>query len=175
METVLAVLGVLAFTSCLTAMVVLRAVRGVRRRVRRLQERIGLAARAYARGASGEVAKLRQELDRALTGARRALGAARAVDAPVGDVPSLLARLELAARAVDGELRMLEAQPDGARVRTQLVGPRSRAQAVIDSAAALVDGLLDSAGHWSGDLAVLQAECAVESEALRAVRGASQR
>lgn len=167
METFLAVLGVLTFTSCLTAMLVVRAVRGVRRRVCALQERVGLTARAYAGGTSGEVARLRRELDRSVAGARRALAAARTVDAPVGDVPSLLARLELAARAVDGELRVLDAQPDRGLVGAQLVGPRSRAVAVIDSAASLVDGLLAATGHHADELAVLQAECAIEAGALR--------
>lgn len=170
METLLAVLGVLAFTSCLTGMLVVRVVRGVRRRVQLVRERLGLAARAYAGGVAGEVARLRREVDRSVTGARRALTAARAVDAPVGDVPSLLARLELAARAVDGELRMVEAQSDRARALAALAGPRSRALAVVESAASLVDGLLDAAGHRADDLAVLQAECAIEADALRAAR-----
>jgi hypothetical protein len=174
MDTLLAVLAVLAFTSCVTVMLVVRAVQAVRRRARELGERIGVTARAYAGGPAAEVARLRRELDRSVAGARRALHAARAVDAPVGDVPALLVRLELAARAVDGELRMLDGQRDPARVSAQLAGPRSRAQAVIESAAALVDGLLAAAGHSADDLAVLQAECAIEADALRAARRAGR-
>jgi hypothetical protein len=173
METLLAVLGVLAFTSCLTLMLAVRAARAVRRRVRVLGERLGMTARAYAGGPSGEVARLRREMDRSVAGARRALGAARAVDAPVGDVPALLARLELAARAVDAELRMLDAHQDHSRVAVQMAGPRSRAQAVTESAMTLVDGLLEAAGHGADDLAVLQAECAIEADALRAARRAA--
>jgi hypothetical protein len=173
METLLAVLGVLAFTSCVTVMLVVRAARAVRRRMVVVGERVGVTARAYAGGTSGEVARLRREMDRSVAGARRALGAARAVDAPVGDVPALLARLELAARGVDGELRMLDAQRDRVRVAAQISGPRSRALAVIESAATLVDGLLEAAGHRADDLALLQAECAIEADALRAARRAA--
>jgi hypothetical protein len=136
--------------------------------VQAVGERLRLTATTYAGGTNGEIATLRRDVERSVTGARRALRAARAVDAPVGDVPALLARLELAARAVDGELRMLEAQPDRSRVSAGLAGPRSRAHAVVDSAATLVDGLLEAAGYRDEDLAVLQAECAIEADALRA-------
>jgi hypothetical protein len=174
METLLAVLGVLAFTSCVSVMLVVRAFRAVRRRVLVVGERLGLTARAYAGGPTGEVARLRRELDRSLAGARRALAAARSLDAPVGDVPALLSRLELTARAVDGELRMLDAHQDRSRLLASLHGTRSRALAVIEAAAALVDGLLEAAGHGGDDLAVLQAECEIEAEALRAARRATQ-
>jgi hypothetical protein len=175
METLLAVLAVLAFTACLWVMLVVRLLRGARRRALVVRERMGLAARAHAGGPSGEVARLRRDMDRALTSARRALRAAREVDAPVGDVPPLLARLELTARSVDGELRVLDAQPDRTRLRVALPGPRSRALAVIDACASLVDGLLDAAGYRGADLAALQAECAIEAEALRAAAGLTPR
>jgi len=170
METLLAVVGVLAFTSCVTVALVVRAARGVRRRVLLARERLGLAARARTYGPAGELARLRRELERSVSGARSALAAARAVDAPVGDVPSLLSRLELVARSVDGELRMLDAQPDRSRVGAALAEPRSRALAVVDACANLVDGLLVAAGHRADELAVLQAQCAVEAVALRSAR-----
>src|SRR4051794_37678871 len=132
METLLALLAVLAFISCLVVSLAVRAERAVRRRVTAARERWALTARAHVGGPAGEVARLRRELARSLAGARRALAVARAVKAPVGDVPSLLARLELAAEDVDGELRMLEAQPDRARVAGRVEGPRSRALAVMD-------------------------------------------
>ena len=106
-------------------------------------------------------------MERSLGGARRALAAARAIQSPVGDVPSLLARLELAARAVDGELRVLEAQSDTARIGTQLAGPRSRAEVISSSAARLVDGLLQAAAHDAEELSLLQTACAIEADALR--------
>ena len=108
MEILLAVLAFLLATVLLVRV----AVRAARRRIRGLTDRARLTARAYGVGPAAEVARLRREMERSLGGARRALAAARAVHSPVGDVPSLLARLELAARAVDGELRVLEAQSE---------------------------------------------------------------
>ena len=92
----------------------------------------------------------------------------KTMHAPVGDVRSLLGRLELAARSVDGELKVLESQPDRSRVAAQLAGPRARAEVIISSAAQLVDGLLNAAGHDADELSLLQAACAIEADALRA-------
>jgi hypothetical protein len=143
------------------------ALRGLHRRVRAVGGRARLAARAYGVGPVSEVARLRREMGRSLAGARRALAAARAVHSPVGDAPSLLARLELAATSVDAELQMLEAQPDRLRIAARLPGPRSRAEAIRSSAAHLVEGLLAAASHDGDELSLLQAACAVEAEALR--------
>jgi hypothetical protein len=143
------------------------ALRGLHCRVRAVGGRARLAARAYGVGPVSEVARLRRQMSRSLAGARHALAAARAVHAPVGDVPSLLARLELAASGVDAELRMLEAQPDRLRIAAQLPGPRSRAEAISSSAAHLVEGLLAAAGHDADELSLLQAACGVEADALR--------
>jgi hypothetical protein len=175
MQTFLAVLATLAFCWCVVVVLVGRAVRALRRTAVGWRERAELTARSHGVGPVAEAARLRRELERSLGGARRALTAARAVDAPIGDVPSLLARLELAARSVDAELRLLEAQPDRDRVAAGLTGPRSRAQAILGSAADLVDGLLHAAGHEAAELAALQAACAIEAEALRsAARGAGR-
>jgi len=106
-------------------------------------------------------------MDRAVAGARRALTAATSVGAPTGDARSLLARLELAARSVDGELRVIEAHPDSARAGPAVVGPRERAGLVRTAAAELVDGLVDAAGHDADDLALLHTTCVIEAEALR--------
>jgi hypothetical protein len=168
-ETFLAVLASLAVSSLCFFVLVRRAVRAARRRIRRLTDRVRLAARAHGVGPGAEVAWQRREMERSLDGARRALAAAREVNSPVGDVPSLLARLELAARAVDGELKVLEAQSDAARIARQLAGPGSRAEVISSSAAALVDGLLQAAAYDAEELALLQTACAIEADALRAV------
>jgi hypothetical protein len=167
MVVLLAVLATLALCFCASVLVVRITVRALRRRLDRLRDRALLVARAHGTGPTAEVARLRRELDRALGAARRALAAAVAVDAPVGDVRSLLARLELAARSVDAELRVLEAQPDRTRVPAGLAGPRARADVVIASAAALVDGLLAATGHRDDELSLLHATCVIEAEALR--------
>ncbi|MGZ4591718.1 MAG: hypothetical protein ACXV3C_01745 [Actinomycetes bacterium] len=167
MQMLLAVLATFAFSSCAVYVLVRRTMRALRRRWLIVRDRAQLIARAQGVGPVAEVARLRREMDRSLAGARRALAAARAVDAPVGDVPSLLARLELAARGVDGELRVLESQPDRTRITGRLAGPRSRADVITDSAARLVDGLLHAAGHDADELALLQTTCAIEADALR--------
>jgi hypothetical protein len=120
------------------------------------------------------VARLRRDMERSVAGARRALAAAQTVQAPVGDVRSLLARLELAARAVDGELRMLESQPDRSRLTSGLEAVRVRASLVTTSAAELVDGLLHAAGHQDDELSLLHAACTLEAEALRSSRPAAR-
>jgi hypothetical protein len=70
---------------------------------------------------------------------------------------------------VDGELRMLEAQPDRTRVEVQLDGPRSRVVVITTSAAQLVDGLLHATGHDTAELTLLQTACAIEAGALRSL------
>jgi hypothetical protein len=169
MQTLLAVLATSAFCSCVVVLVVRRAVRWVRRRVVRLGERAQLVARAYGVGPQAELARLRREVDRSVTGAHRALAAAKAVDAPVGDVPGLLARLDLAARSVDGELRMLESHRDPRRIEAQLEQSRARVGLITSSAAQLVDGLLHAAGHDGADLVLLQTACGIEADALRSL------
>jgi hypothetical protein len=85
----------------------------------------------------------------------------------------LLARLELAARSVDGELRVVEAHPDSVRLRPAMAGARERAALVRSAAAELVDGLLGAAGYDADDLALLHTACVIEAEALRAAAGAA--
>jgi hypothetical protein len=169
MQTPLVVLAVLLFCSCATVLVVRSTVRAARRRWLTLRDRAQLVARAHGVGPTAEVARLRRDMERSLAGARRALAAAQDVQAPVGDVRSLLARLELAARSVDGELRVLESQPDRARLLAGLAGPRSRAELITSSAAKLVDGLVHAAGHNSAELTLLQTACAIEADALRSL------
>lgn len=167
METFLTALALFALSSLCIVVLVRRSVRAAQRRIRRLSDRARLTARAYGVGPAADVARLRRELERSLEGARRGLAAARAIQSPVGDVPSLLARLELAARAVDGELRVLEGQSDMARIGTQLAGPRSRAEVISSSAARLVDGLLQAAAYDVEELSLLETACAIEADALR--------
>jgi hypothetical protein len=175
MGTLMAVLVTLAFCSCVSLLVVRSVIRVIRRRLAGLRDAATLRARAHGVGTAAEVARLRREIERSLGGARRALAAARALDAPVGDVRSLLGRLELAGRAVDAELQVLEAQPDRTRQAAGLTAVRVRAELVIRSAAELVDGLLHGAGHRDDELTLLHAACALEAEALRSSRPAARR
>jgi hypothetical protein len=166
-EILLAIVAILAVSSLCTLLLIRRAVRAARRRIGRLSDRAWLTARAHGTGPAAEVARLRREMERSLDGARRALAAARAIHSPVGDVPSLLARLELAGRAVDGELRVLEAQSDASRIEAQLAGTRARAEVISSAATQLVDGLLQAAAYDAEELSLLQTACAIEADALR--------
>ncbi|HET9944941.1 MAG TPA: hypothetical protein VFR56_04770 [Actinomycetes bacterium] len=168
MDALLVVLCLLLVSGLTFLLVVRTAVRGIRRRVVVLVDRAQLTARSHGVGRPAELARLRREVQHSTSGLHRALTAARDVGAPVGDVPSLRARLELAARAVDGELRMLEAMPDRAAAARRLPDVRARAETVCESAAALVDGLLQAAQHDAEGLALLRASCEIEAEALRA-------
>ena len=178
MELLLAVLATLGFSACAgvtAALAVRRQVRRLRARALGLRDRAALSARARGVGPAAEAARLRREVDRSLAGARRAHAAAVSVGAPVGDVRSLLARLELAARSVDGELQIVEAQPDRARAAAALAGPRERVAIITASAGQLVDGLVHAAGHDHDELTLLQAACAIEADALRSLGRATIR
>ena len=168
MTTFLVVLATCLFAWCAVLVVVRRAVRAARCAAAQISDRARSAVLAHGTGTAAEAARLRRDMDRAIAGARRALAAAASVGAPTGDARSLLARLELAARSVEGELRVIEAHPDSARVRPAVAGPRERAALVRSAAAALVDGLVDAAGHDADDLRLLHTACLIEAEALRA-------
>lgn len=168
MEWVLAVLGVLALTGALGVVLVMRVLRALRQRARAVADRAGLRARAtLGVGASAELARCRRELAEAVTGLRRALAVAHDHDTPVGDVPALLRRLEAAAEAVDGELRVIEALRDPRRIAAVLPGPRTRAAAIIESADDLARALAEAGAGASADVATLRAECTLEAQALR--------
>jgi hypothetical protein len=167
MTTVVVVLATCLFAWCAVLMLVRQAVRGARRVGARLTDRARSSVLAHGTGPAAEAARLRRDLDRSVAGARRALTAAASVGAPTGDARSLLARLELAARSVDGELRVIEAHPEAARLKPALAGPRDRAALVRSAAAELVDGLLAAGGYDADDLALLHTACVIEAQALR--------
>jgi hypothetical protein len=174
MTTLVVVLATCLFAWCAVLMLVRGAVRAAHRVGVRLSDRARSSLLAHGTGPAAEAARLRRDMDRAVAGARRAFTAAASVGAPTGDARSLLARLELAARSVDGELRVIEAHPDSARLGPALAGPRERAALVRSAAAELVDGLLAAAGHDSDDLALLHTVCVIEAGALRAAAGAAR-
>jgi hypothetical protein len=167
MTTLVVLLAMLLVFAGIGVWMLRRLVLAASSRARAVSGQAALVLRASSVGPLGEAARLRHEMTRAVKGVRRALRAARAVDAPEGDVASLLARLELAAHEVDGELRMLEGQHDRRRVAAALAGPRTRARAVIDAAGDLVDALLAGADRAASDLSLLQVECSIEADALR--------
>ncbi len=148
--------------------VTVRVSRAVRRRAGAVTMRAKVVARGYAPGAMGEAARLRRELERARLSVRSGLSIARVTRAPIGDVPALLKRIEAAAVSVDAELRMVESMRDRSRMAAALEGPRSRAVALVAAADDLTAGLVAASGAGGADMSLLQAECAIEAEALRA-------
>jgi hypothetical protein len=175
MGTAVAVLATLLFAWCAVLLLARSVVRAVRRQAGRLSDRARSAALTHGSGPTAEAARLRRDMDRSLAGTRRALAAAKSIGAPTGDSRSLLARLELAARSVDGELRVIEAHPDAARLGPALAGPRERVALVRSAAGELVDGLLQASSHDADDLALLHTACVIEAEALRATAGHASR
>ncbi|MDI2127438.1 hypothetical protein [Yinghuangia seranimata] len=119
--------------------------RSVRRRIERHAPRLrGLVddaasrARGYTRmGGAGEAARLRNALRRSLEHTRRVLDAGYTRDAQLSEALRLLDRLERLADGLDTDLRMLEREPDPARVARELPVLRERAERVQHAAGSL--------------------------------------
>lgn len=176
METVglIVLLLVMAFVA-LGLVVTVRTVRAVRRGVargtahaRRVVEDTQLRARRYtAPGVAGEVARLRLDLRTAIDSTFAALDQHRAQDAGLSEAAALLARLNDHARALDGELKLLEREPDRSRIAARLPDLSSRAGHITHSADSLRWAVQDRARHDAADdLADLTAQIALESAAL---------
>jgi hypothetical protein len=166
---------VLAFV-VLGAVATVRTVRAVQRGVargtaqaRRAVEDVQLKARRYATpGVAGEVAKLRLDLRSAVDSTFAALDEQRPQDAGLAEAAALLARLNDHARALDGELKLLEREPDKSRVAARLPDLTTRVGHITHSADSLRWAAQDRARHaGADDLAELTAQIAMESAALR--------
>jgi hypothetical protein len=119
-------------------------------------------------GVAGEVAKLRLDLRSAIDSTFAALDEQRPQDAGLAEAASLLARLNDHARALDGELKVLEREPDKSRVAARLPDLTTRVGHVTHSADSLRWAAQDRARHaGADDLAELTAQIAMESAALR--------
>lgn len=107
-------------------------------RLRGLVDDAASRARAYTRpGGAGEAARLRVSVRRSLDHTRRVLDAGYARDAQLGEARQLLGRLERFAEGLDTDLRMLEREPDPARVDRELPALRERAERVQHAAGSL--------------------------------------
>ncbi|MGW5352754.1 hypothetical protein ACWERV_19865 [Streptomyces sp. NPDC004031] len=177
METagIIVLLLVLAFL-VLVGVVAVRTVRAVKRGVargtaqaRRVVEDTQLKARRFTTpGPGGEVAQLRIDLRAAIDSTFAALDARRADDPALAEAAALLARLNDHARALDGELKLLEREPDRSRVATRLPELTTRVRQVTHSADSLRWAAQDRAEHATADdLASLNDQIAIESAALR--------
>ncbi|MEZ0066448.1 chromosome segregation ATPase [Streptacidiphilus sp. MAP12-20] len=152
----------------LGALVVVGAVRAARA-VSVKAENVALKARAYTNpGAPGRIASLRLRLRNSLEGTRQALDAAAAQDAQVGESLQLLRRLDEHAAELDGQLRVLEREPDATRVDAKLPELRERAERITHAAEELRWAVQDRQHRFADDeLARLSEECSQEADALR--------
>lgn len=177
METagIVVLLFLMAFATLATVATV-RTVRAVKAGVargtaqaRKVVEDTQLKARRYTTpGAAGEVAQLRLDLRTAIDSTFAALDARRSDDAALSEAAALLARLNDHARALDGELRLLEREPDKSRIAARLPDLTTRAQQITHSAESLRWAAQDRAHHAASDeLASLTDQIAIESAALR--------
>lgn len=168
-------LGFVAFMT-LGAVVTVRVTRGVRRRVRngsaqarRVMEESRLKARRYTvPGPAGELVRLRLELRAAIDSTFRALEAGRGEDASLAEAAALLGRLNEHAGALDGELKLLEQEPNRARIADRLPGLAERAHRITHSADALRWAAQDRARRFADDdLSALTRDVDLEAGALR--------
>jgi hypothetical protein len=158
----------LCIVGALCALVVVGVVKTVRA-VSAKAENVALKARAYTNpGAPGRIASVRLRLRTSLEGTRQALEAATGQDAQVGESLQLLRRLEEHAADLDGQLRVLEREPEPARVDAKLPELKERAERITHSAEKLRWAVQDRQYHFSDDeLTRLTDECTQEADALR--------
>ncbi|MEV6009991.1 hypothetical protein AB0M29_24650 [Streptomyces sp. NPDC051976] len=168
----------LLFLSFVTLGVVVsvRTVRAVRRGVargkvqaRRVVEDTQLKARRYTLpGPAGELAQLRLDLRTSIDSTFRALDDGRADDPSLSEAAALLARLNDHARLLDGELKMLEREPDRTRIAQRLPHLTERTHRITHSADSLRWAAQDRARRFADDdLAHLSHQIDIESSALR--------
>jgi hypothetical protein len=179
-ETVAVLLGAgVAAFAVVVGLVVLAFVsarRAVRRRidrhapkVRGLVEDVSLKARGYARpGAAGEAVRLQSQVRRSLEHTRRVLDAGYAKDTQLGEAMALFGRLEEFADVLCTDLRMLEREPDPARVGQELPGLKGRAERIERASGSLRWAVQDRERQLAGDdLDMLGRQIADEAQALR--------
>ncbi|WP_069463863.1 hypothetical protein, partial [Actinacidiphila rubida] len=187
METagIIALLFFLIFATLATVATV-RTVRAVKRHVsrgtaqaRRVVEDSRIKARRFTPGTPGELARLRLGLRTSLDSTYRALEAGRAGDASLSEAAQLLGRLDAHARELDSEMRLLDGEPDRARVAARLPELTERTRRITHSADSLRWAAQDRA-RLHGDVAAQRGEVVVgevpgavlggPAEAVRGVR-----
>ncbi|GGO80805.1 hypothetical protein [Wenjunlia tyrosinilytica] len=167
-------------TAGLGALAVVKTKRAVQRglerhvpQARRMVEDTTLRATLTAKkltqpGVAGELAALRLSLHTSVDSTRRMLEASSAEDASLTEALALCTRLAEHARAIDGELKLLEREPDRPRAQARLPELRERAERITHSADALRWAAQDRARRFADDdLAELSRQCETEAGALR--------
>nr|WP_272919967.1 hypothetical protein [Streptomyces sp. SID4948] len=146
--------------------------RGVRRgtaQARRVMEDSRLKARRYTvPGPAGELARLRLALRASIDSTYHALATDRGEDASLTEAAALLDRLNDHAGALDHELKLLEQEPDRARIAARLPDLGERAGRITHAADALRWAAQDRARRFADDdLAALTRDVDLEAGALR--------
>ncbi|GAA4848387.1 hypothetical protein [Kitasatospora terrestris] len=138
-------------------------------KARRAVENATLKAKSFAKpGDPGKLAAVRLELRTALDSTRQVLQAGHVEDSQLGEALQLLARLDTHAAELDTELRLLEREPDAARVSAKLPELRERADRITHSADSLRWAAQDRMRRFADDeLVRLSKECEDEAGALR--------
>ncbi|WP_042402952.1 hypothetical protein [Streptacidiphilus carbonis] len=159
------VVGVAALAVVKTKRAVVKAAPQARRAV----EDVGIKARSLTRGGvQGQVSALRAEVRGALAASRRVLEAGSADDPQLVDAMALLGRLEGHASVLDGELRLLEREPEPGRVEARFAVAKERGERIVHLASSLRWAAQDRLHRFADeDLLRLGEECEAEAGALR--------
>ncbi|MFF8769219.1 hypothetical protein [Kitasatospora sp. NPDC015120] len=138
-------------------------------KARRAVENVTLKAKTYTQtGPQGQISAVRLRLRTSLDGTRQVLQGAVGQDGQLGESLALLARLDAHAAELDGELRMLEREPDAGRVAAKLPELRERAERITHSAETMRWAAQDRMHRFAEDeLGRLSQECEDEAGALR--------
>jgi hypothetical protein len=146
------------------------ALRRLHRSTRRLVDRGVLSVKAHALppGRARQVAGLRLDLRAGMDHTRRVLEDATCRNCPLGELPELFRRVEHLAESVDGELRMLEGEPDVVQ-RERLATVRQRSEDLVATAANIRRAVSGVQTDLYADLfPPLRGDVDVEVSALRA-------
>ncbi|MEV7926279.1 hypothetical protein [Kitasatospora sp. NPDC088779] len=136
---------------------------------RRAVENATLKAKTFTKvGPPGQIAAVRLGLRTSLDGTRQVLESGLPQDGQLGESLALLGRLDTHAAELDGELRMLEREPDTARIAAKLPELRERAERITHSAETMRWAAQDRMHRFADDeLSRLSQECESEAGALR--------
>ncbi|MEV7599918.1 hypothetical protein AB0O91_21290 [Kitasatospora sp. NPDC089797] len=136
---------------------------------RRAVETATLKAKTYTKiGPPAQIANVRLALRTSLDGTRQVLEGGLAQDGQLGESLALLTRLDAHAAELDGELRVLEREPDTARIAAKLPELRERAERITHAAETMRWAAQDRMHRFADDeLSRLSQECESEAGALR--------
>ncbi|GAB7183233.1 hypothetical protein ATKI12_3064 [Kitasatospora sp. Ki12] len=136
---------------------------------RRAVETATLKAKTYTKiGPPAQIATVRLGLRTSLDGTRQVLEGGLAQDGQLGESLALLTRLDAHAAELDGELRVLEREPDTARIAAKLPELRERAERITHAAETMRWAAQDRMHRFADDeLSRLSQECESEAGALR--------